>query len=125
MPTTSPEYKSRNNGIDILRGLSILSVILLHFNIRVPFSETFIGAQFPKMLYSLLFWSGFYGVCVFFVISGFLITTSALNKWGSLPNINMKQFYSMRFARIIPLLVLLLVVLSTLHLGGVSGFCHQ
>lgn len=122
MKPNTPDTARRNIGIDILRGLSILSVILLHFNIRVPFKETFIGELLPRMWYSLIFWSGFYGVCVFFVISGFLITTSALNKWGSLPAINARSFYGMRFARIIPLLVLLLLVLSLLHIQGVSGF---
>lgn len=122
MKTHAPDLAGRNIGIDILRGFSILSVILLHLNIRVPFKETLIGEWLPRMWYSLIFWSGFYGVCVFFVISGFLITTSALNKWGRLPNIQAPAFYGMRFARIIPLLLLLLVVLSFLHLQGVSGF---
>lgn len=120
MRTYTPS--TRNTGIDILRGLSILSVILLHFNIRVPFKETFIGSLLPNMWYNLIFWSGFYGVCVFFVISGFLITTSALNKWGSLPTLDVRSFYGMRFARIIPLLVLLLLVLSFLHWQGVASF---
>jgi len=113
---------SQNSGINTLRGISILSVILLHINIRVPFSETLLGSSMPNMIYKVLFWSGFYGVCIFFVISGFLISTSALNKWGSLPDIKPGGFYSMRFARIIPLLVSLLVVLSFLHLEGIKGF---
>ncbi len=122
MKPNTPDMHRRNIGIDILRGLSILSVILLHFNIRVPFKETMIGEALPKMWYSFIFWNGYYGVCIFFVISGFLIATSALNKWGSLPEINTKAFYGMRFARIIPLLSLLLIVLSFLHLQGASGF---
>lgn len=122
MKVTPDSISKRNTGIDILRGLSILSVLLLHFNIRVPFSETYIGSLLPKMWYSLFFWSGFYGVCVFFVISGFLITTSALNKWESLPQINLRQFYSLRFARIIPLLVLLLSLLLVLHFTQTPGF---
>ena len=113
---------NQNSGINTLRGISILSVILLHINIRVPFSETLLGSSMPNMIYKVLFWSGFYGVCIFFVISGFLISTSALNKWGSLPDIKPGGFYSMRFARIIPLLISLLVVLSFLHLGGINGF---
>jgi peptidoglycan/LPS O-acetylase OafA/YrhL len=112
----------RNNGIDLLRGLAILSVILLHINIRIPFSETFVGNALPAAIYKIIFWSGYYGVCVFFVISGFLITTTALNKWSNLPAINLLGFYSMRFARIIPLLVVLLVVLSFLHLAGIKDF---
>ncbi len=113
---------NRNTGIDILRGLAILSVIFLHLNIRVPFSETSIGQSLPKEIYKILFWSGYYGVCIFFVISGFLITNSSLNKWGELPNIRPQKFYWMRFARIIPLLLILLAVLSVLHLAGAKGF---
>ena len=122
MKVTPDSISKRNTGIDILRGLSILSVLLLHLNIRVPFSETYLGSLLPKMWYSLFFWSGFYGVCVFFVISGFLITTSVLNKWGSLPQINLRQFYSLRFARIIPLVVLLLTLLVVLHFTQTPGF---
>ena len=112
----------RNQGIDILRGLAILSVILLHINIRVPFSYTFVGSAMPGAVYKILFWSGYYGVCIFFVVSGFLITTTSLNRWNNLSEVNPKGFYLMRFARIMPLLVLLLLVLSVLHLSGVNGY---
>ena len=115
-------YDKHNSGIDVLRGLAIFSVILLHVNIRVPFSGTLIGSTMPNPIYKILFWSGYYGVCVFFVISGFLITTSALNKWGSLPKLSPRGFYAMRFARIMPLLAGLLLALSVLHLAGVNGF---
>jgi peptidoglycan/LPS O-acetylase OafA/YrhL len=116
------KYNKHNSGIDVLRGLAIFSVILLHVNIRVPFSQTFIGGALPVAIYKILFWSGYYGVCIFFVISGFLITTSTLNKWGELPMLSLRGFYTTRFARIMPLLVALLVVLSLLHLAGVNGF---
>jgi len=115
-------FEKRNSGIDALRGIAILSVILLHINIRIPFSETFLGSILPNMVYKILFWSGYYGVCIFFVISGFLITTSTLHKWGTLPNISLRGFYAMRFARIAPLLIALILILSALHLTGVTGF---
>jgi len=38
---------NRNSGIDVLRRLAILSVILLHVNIRVPFNQTFVGNAMP------------------------------------------------------------------------------
>jgi peptidoglycan/LPS O-acetylase OafA/YrhL len=101
--------EGRNQGIDVLRGLAILSVILLHINTLVPFSDTLLGQSLPATLYKILFWSGYYGVCVFFVISGFLITTTSLNRWNGLPEISLKGFYLMRFARIMPLLLLLLL----------------
>lgn len=114
--------QNRNRKIDILRGASILFVILLHLNIRIPFKGTFIGEIMPDFLYKFLFWSGYYGVAVFFVISGFLITSSAMERWGNLSAIRPADFYKMRFARIFPLLAALLAVLSVLHATGVSQF---
>ncbi len=111
-----------NGDIDALRGLSILTVILLHLNIRVPFSNTYLGSLMPKPIYNIFFWSGYYGVCIFFVISGFLICSSVLKKWDSLPKIDLKGFYLMRFARIMPLLIGLILLLSILHIAGINEF---
>jgi peptidoglycan/LPS O-acetylase OafA/YrhL len=69
-----------------------------------------------------LFWSGYYAVLIFFVISGFLIASITLRRWGSLAAIDVKAFYRLRVARIAPCLVLLLGVLSCLHVAGVSGY---
>jgi peptidoglycan/LPS O-acetylase OafA/YrhL len=115
--------KPKNNGdIDALRGLSILAVILLHINIRVPFSDSPLGSMLPKPIYSMFFWSGYYGVCIFFVISGFLICSSVLKKWNKLSDISIKKFYVMRIARIVPLLLGLISILSILHLWGIDGY---
>lgn len=116
------KLKSRNIGIDILRGFSILTVILLHLNIRFGFSNTFLKEVLPKKLFSFLFWNGFYGVAIFFTLSGFLITSSILKKWGHLSKIKLKAFYWYRFSRIIPLLVLLLIVSSIFHFANIPGF---
>lgn len=119
----TPTHRSiRNVGIDVLRGVSILTVILLHLNLQVDFKQTFLGDLLPRSWYSIFFWSGFYGVAMFFVISGYLITNSTLKKWKRLTAIKPKVFYLMRFARIMPLLVLLLTVLSLLHLFQIPGF---
>ena len=120
MADRKPE--KHNSGIDMLRGLAILSVILLHINIRIPFSGTYAGSILPSAVYKILFWSGYYGVCIFFVISGFLITTSTLSKWDSLPKISIRGFYAIRFARIVPLLLGLIVILSMLHLAGITDY---
>lgn len=113
---------NRIPGIDSLRGLCILAVILLHINLRIPFEKNFIGALLPHSTLSGIFRSGHYGVIVFFVISGFLITSVSLKRWGSLQNIKPAEFYEIRFARIVPCLLGLLVLLSLLHLAGVQGF---
>ncbi len=116
------EEKDRNIGIDILRGISILFVILLHLNIHFGYTNSFLKELLPKKLFSVLFWSGFYGVVVFFTLSGYLITKSVLKKWTLPSNIEVRKFYWFRFARIIPLLVLLLLVLSGLHIFEIKGF---
>ena len=114
--------QKRNIGIDVLRGVSILAVILLHLNIHFGISNTFLKEVLPKKMFSLLFWSGFYGVVVFFTLSGYLITNSIIKKWVTLSRIDLKMFYWFRFSRIIPLLTILLIVLSILHLANIPGF---
>jgi peptidoglycan/LPS O-acetylase OafA/YrhL len=59
---------------------------------------------------------------MFFVISGFLITTNSLRRWGSLPAMDARRFYQLRFARIVPTLAVLLAVLSLLHLAGAAQY---
>lgn len=108
----------RNDGIDMLRGFSILTVILLHCFIKMPFEQTLL----PQRLINIIFRSGYYGVITFFVISGFLITMTSLKKWGSLQNICYEQFYKMRFARIMPCLLALLLTLSAFDIFGISDF---
>ena len=104
-------YQTRNAAIDVIRGLAILFVILRHLQIHLP------RANFlPPMLNNIMFGSGYYSVIMFFVVSGFLITSSIINKWGDLKSINIARFYQMRFARIAPCLLALLFVLSILDL---------
>ena len=77
---------------------------------------------FPRPIYHLLFTNGDNGVTLFFAISGFLITLTSIRRFGSLAAMRPAIFYRIRFARIAPLLFLLLAVLSVLHLAGVDGF---
>lgn len=117
----SDSQSGRIEGIDVLRGLCIISVVLLHVNIRIGFQNSTVGKMFPSAC-KVLFWSGYYGVLVFFVISGFLITTWSLKRWGSLISLSRRQFYLMRFARIAPCLLGLLIVMSILDRAGVPDF---
>ncbi len=109
---------TRNEVIDFIRGLSILSVILLHCKIHLPVDPSLLSITWVKWLLG----SGYYGVMIFFVVSGFLITSTCLQRWGKLQSINISQFYLMRFARIIPCFLALLAVLSLLDLIGLKGF---
>ncbi|HTV24762.1 MAG TPA: acyltransferase [Polyangiaceae bacterium] len=108
--------------IDVLRGVSILLVILLHVQLRIPLEHTPLFEAAPTALWRLLCRSGNEGVRMFFVISGFLITTNGLRRWGRLEAIDARRFYQLRFARIVPTLAALLVVLSVLHRAGAEGY---
>ena len=67
-------------------------------------------------------WSGQYGVQIFFAVSGFLITSTSLRRWGAPSGVSPQAFYLLRVARIAPLLLLLLLVLALLHFTGSHWF---
>jgi len=113
---------SRLAGVDVLRGLCVLLVVLHHINLRFLLNHFPVQHALPATLQQVLFWSGYYAVVAFFVVSGFLITGLSLRRWGSLGCVQIGSFYRMRFARIAPCLLLLLIILSTLHLAGVPDF---
>ena len=112
----------RFDGIDVLRGVSIVAVVVHHINIHMGASESVLAKALPRQVAATLFWNGANGVTVFFAISGFLITTMAIRRWGALSQVRIADFYRLRFARIVPLLVALLAVLSVLHLARVPWF---
>jgi peptidoglycan/LPS O-acetylase OafA/YrhL len=112
----------RLDGVDLLRGLAIFFVLMNHVNMRLLGAHVPYTRGLPAQFVSSLVWNGQYGVQMFFVVSGFLITSTTLRRWGSISEVNVRDFYRLRFARIAPLLLLLLVVLSGLDLMHVKGF---
>jgi len=112
----------RSAGIDVLRGVCVLLVTLHHIHLRFRLERFDVKTLLPDPIARVLFWSGYFSVITFFVISGFLITTLSLRRWTSLERIPIAQFYWLRCARIAPCLLLLVLVLSLLHLAGVPGF---
>ena len=83
--------------IDGLRAIAVISVIFYHADNSINNFKILSG--------------GFVGVDIFFVISGFLITSIILKELNSAGNFSFKNFYIRRIKRIIP--VLLLVFVST------------
>ena len=83
-------------GIDGLRAIAVLSVVIYHFN----------KAFLP---------GGFIGVDIFFVISGYVISKSlATREWKSFGDLII-NFYKRRILRIFPALIFFLIIASILQ----------
>lgn len=80
-------------GLDGIRALAVLGVMLYH-------------ADLPWMP------GGFLGVDVFFVLSGFLITSLILEEFDRRGKIDFKTFYIRRARRLLPALLLMLAVVG-------------
>lgn len=106
----------------MLRGLAIFFVLMNHVNMRLLGAKVPYTRGLPHQLVFSLVWNGQFGVQMFFVVSGFLITSTTLRRWGSLSAISIRDFYQLRFARIAPLLLLLLAILSALHFAHLKNF---
>jgi len=120
--TNQSDGGTRLDGIDLLRGLAIFFVLMNHINIRLLGADVLYTRFLPAQLVHFLVWNGQLGVQMFFAVSGFLITSISLRRWGSLGQVSLRGFYRLRFARIAPLLLLLLLILSVLHLAGIEDF---
>jgi peptidoglycan/LPS O-acetylase OafA/YrhL len=121
-PTTRSISGKRLDGIDLLRGLAIFFVLVEHVHIRLALAKVPYTKFLPAQLAHFLVGNGELGVQMFFAVSGFLITSISLRRWSPLSEIRVRDFYTLRFARIAPLFLLLLAVLSGLHLAHVSNY---
>jgi peptidoglycan/LPS O-acetylase OafA/YrhL len=119
IPPSTPELPNHQyrSDIDGLRAFAVLSVVLFH--------------AFPEWISG-----GFIGVDVFFVISGFLISTIIFEKLEQ-GSFSFTDFYARRVRRIFPALILVLVTSFVLgwcilfvseykqlgkHIAGGAGF---
>lgn len=91
------------SSLDGLRGVAIIMVVLSHLNL-------------PPAIYPLIFFNGHMGVLIFFVISGFLITTLCLKEKVLTKDISLKNFYIRRALRIFPVAYLYILVITILNL---------
>ena len=114
---------SRNTTIDVLRGVAILMVMLLHFSLTYGLWDNgpLVWLVGRSVAWSLLGW-GNYGVTVFFVVSGYLITRNTIERAGSLSRVGLRAFYARRAARILPCLIVAVLIIVLLGLAGLPSF---
>jgi peptidoglycan/LPS O-acetylase OafA/YrhL len=119
-----PMPASRSFAIDLLRGAAIFLVLTHHLALpfRLPLNGGWCEEVFGRRLVSVLSYSGYAAVFLFFTLSGFLIARRSIEQFGSLQSINWRVFYRQRARRILPLLLTLLLVLSILHALSVPFF---
>ena len=122
MSSAKPRDWTRLDGVDLLRALAIFFVLMNHVNIRLLLARVPYLAYVPRPLADVLVWNAQRGVQMFFAVSGFLITATAVRRWNSISGVNIRDFYLLRFARIAPLLLLIVAVLSLLHFGRVNHY---
>lgn len=115
----------RSGRVDLLRGLAILAVMLLHFSLTYSLITSPFAAVLPKDWLRALFLNGNYGVTMFFVISGYLITSNSLKRYGELAGTSLQSFYTLRAARILPPLLLVLVIIVSLGCLGLPSFRNE
>ncbi len=96
MPAATPSAArmTRMTSLDILRLLSALAVLFFHYLYRgAQTDKSFLATGYPELAEYGIF--GGYGVVLFFIISGFVISWSAEGR-------SFSQFCIARFARLYP-----------------------
>src|SRR5436190_15366421 len=93
----------RNQWIDVLRGMAIVMVLFGHYPVLERLwagsTATFSGPSLSNIREGI----AYYGVAIFFVISGFLITSVTLRRAQALDKIDFSAFWWFRFSRIMPM----------------------
>ncbi|GAA6526635.1 acyltransferase [Intrasporangium sp. DVR] len=86
---------SRNRDLDGVRGLAILLVVAAHSGLPVR-------------------WGGLSGVTLFFVLSGYLITSLLIREWDRWGSLSLWRFWGRRALRLLPALVVFLALVPVL-----------
>lgn len=100
LPATST--RARIGGLDGLRAIAVVGVILYHAEIT-------------------WFKGGFIGVDIFFVLSGYLVTTIVMNSLEKRGNLGFRSFWANRFRRLEPAQLTMMVVIILVAAVGFRG----
>jgi peptidoglycan/LPS O-acetylase OafA/YrhL len=99
--------------LDGLRAVSIAIVVLSHTRALLPAKITNAG------LFRYLIGGGLHGVQIFFVLSGYLITTLLLREYVQTGAVSFRRFYVRRALRIFPAFYTYFALLAILCAAGV------
>lgn len=88
----------RNFEIDVLRGIAVIVVVFFHFNEWVPF--------------------GWMGVDLFFVISGYLVSSLIFNEYLKNGSVRILRFFIRRSFKIYPLFFIFLLLTVIIKIGS-------
>ena len=120
--------QQRSSFIDQWRGISVLMVIANHLllfrfkgALSVDKGTTFLSKAYAKVLWFIEIWgvnAGMVGVSIFFVISGYLITSLMLKEEAQRGRVSLSAFYARRVCRIFPALALYIGAVCLLDATG-------
>jgi peptidoglycan/LPS O-acetylase OafA/YrhL len=110
LASTQSLTRGRIPSLDGMRGICILLVLASH---------TVGSSNFPRFYF--LGGLAAIGLVVFFVLSGFLITTVLMREHGRTGTISLRNFYIRRFLRIFPVAYLYISVVALLSFLGIIG----
>ncbi len=97
----------RNQGLDLLRFLAVLLVIGRHLQLREP----------PSLLIAAWRRGGWIGVDIFFVLSGFLISSLLFNEYSKNGCVNIRRFLVRRAFKIYPAFWVFLISTSLIKIS--------
>ncbi len=113
-PRATPSAASgeRFDNVDLLRAFAATAVVVYHV---IEYAK---WTDFPISGPLVTFRIGWIGVDLFFVISGFVITRSALGLWRADPSAFQSRYWVRRLTRIVPLYVLTCALWVVLYKRG-------
>jgi peptidoglycan/LPS O-acetylase OafA/YrhL len=105
--------------IDLVRTVSILLVVVGHTFLVMG------GNAGPlTSLFERLATNAGYGVTMFFVVSGFIITHTVAQQYGRLGQVSIRDFYRRRIARLLPLACITLALAAMVGIFAPSSVLH-